>query len=421
MTSNPKTLLGYHFPKTGGTSVTSHFTTHLAKDEATIYGPYSQVQQFFNAQPLFEELKVEERSKLKFICGHGVNDSIIKLLPHHEIALFFIYRDPYNHYVSQYNHKLNHMQTIGKYFSHEQFLKQGIANPASQALVKQFPSLISSHKTDLLEQVLEVLQCIQFLLCTEQLDEKIYILSNYLAINQPLTTKRVNYHKQVPEISREFIEKRNFVDFEIHSSIQQGKNFGFNPKKAKVLFEQLKEESNQSVLLEQAYQNLVEALAQNQKFEAARLQLQYELENKVNRLNQERYIELFSEAGSEKTSSKDKSLSAYYQATVHRKFKQGKQAKICFERAVKLNPKNTLARIQLGRIALNQKQYEQAIQHFEVVIKHDPYKARVYFQLARAKMILGQTRVALDTFYKGVQFTTNDEIIKEEFLKLYVQ
>lgn len=86
------TLVGHHFPKTGGSSVLSHAASYLHEGHYYSFGPHGNTKRLYSEKALLAEFPPEKSSELRFVFGHGVDFSTLAHLSTNEVALFAICR-----------------------------------------------------------------------------------------------------------------------------------------------------------------------------------------------------------------------------------------------------------------------------------------------------------------------------------------
>lgn len=211
-------ILGLHIAKTGGTSILYNFRTNLAPEASFNYGHVSNVNRFLTGQPLLEDIAPNDLLNLKFIFGHGVHEGLLRTLPHPDLALFCVFRDPYLHMLSHFKHQTRMGANDGTSITPGKFLEQRSDNPASRFVVAHFPTL--AGEGDLRTQVLNVLKHFRFVLSTDNLTEQSVGLFRLAGV-PPITSKRRVYPEviELPGLSREDVYAANAVDYEINQAI----------------------------------------------------------------------------------------------------------------------------------------------------------------------------------------------------------
>lgn len=211
-------ILGLHISKTGGTSILYNFRTHLDRGAFLNYGETSNVARFLSGNQLLENMQPSELLKYQFVFGHGVHEGLLETLPHADVALFCVFRDPYIRLLSQLKHQTRMNARKGVTLSPETFLQRRQNNPASHQLVKHFPTL--AGQGDLRTQAHNVLKHFRFVFSTDNLTEQSSGLFRLVGA-PPIKTKRRVYTESVelPGLSREDVYLDNQVDYEINEAI----------------------------------------------------------------------------------------------------------------------------------------------------------------------------------------------------------
>lgn len=215
---NDTCILGLHIAKIGGTSILYNLSTHVDQDAYFNYGPHSNVARFFKGQPTLGEMEDKKLKKLKFVFGHGVNERLLRALPHKNLALFCVYWDPYEHMLSQYKHRIRMSALKGNSITVETFLERRQNNPASHFLVTHFPTL--AGEGDLRTRSHNVLKHFRFVLSTDNLTQQSVGLFRLAGV-PPITAKRRVYPEsvEIPGLSRDDVYAANAVDYEINQAI----------------------------------------------------------------------------------------------------------------------------------------------------------------------------------------------------------
>lgn len=243
-------ILGLHISKTGGTSILYNFRNHLDRDAFLNYGPTSNVARFLSGKPMFEEMPPSEHLKYQFMFGHGVHEGLLETLPHTDVTLFCVFRDPYMRLLSQFKHQTRMNARKGATLSSEVFLQQRQNNPSSHQLVAHFPTL--AGQGDLRTRAHNVLKHFRFVFSTDNLTEQSSGLFR-LAGAPPIKTKRRVYTESVelPGLSREDVYAANQVDYEINEAInamtqdplqaESWNPFGYDPEALSKVREKMRE------------------------------------------------------------------------------------------------------------------------------------------------------------------------------------
>ncbi len=273
--------IGAHIPKTGGSSIAFNLKEHLG-GRFYPYGNHANRRRFFAEEDLFTSYINKQHQKLVSISGHGVDETLIKLLRHTEISLFTAFRDPYEHSISKYYHRLKRKNKLGIPFEQCDFYLSETPNPVSTQLVNSFPSLAGVIDQPLQHRVVNVLRHFRFLMCTERLNEQSELLFNAIGIPGMTEKKRVNNEKSGVIWSREETYENNSVDLYVYNliraeSIPKLKSgiflnpFGYDAENSRLIFEQMKQSVRREELEELFYTKFIEWLDNNNSFPAAKL------------------------------------------------------------------------------------------------------------------------------------------------------
>jgi tetratricopeptide (TPR) repeat protein len=350
-------FIGKHIGKTGGSSLGFNLKNHLG-DKFSHYGPLNNRLRFFAEQDLFTSFSHEQHQKLTAFLGHGVDETLIKLLPSSEISLFTVFRDPYEHSISRYFYSVSKAHPTHLPCSQEDFAAKlpKEQNFISRQFVRAFPSLAGSIDLPLQERVINVLRHFRFLMCTERLDEQSELLFDAIGIPAMTEKRRVTSKKTAVIWSREDVYENSPVDLYIHKLIMAQKTpalnpnsflnpFGYDAESSRLKFESMKKSINKESLVEIFNTNFVTWLNDHHSLPAAKLLVTHSEKyrgTKLAKLIQS--FEVKEDLSFEKRSVQNMNLGQVYAY-----LDQPKKSIECFEKALEENPDNLRAKELLER------------------------------------------------------------------------
>jgi len=227
------TLVGYHFPKTGGTSIHAHALLHLGEDQHYTYGPYSDTKRLYASKPILAELDDAEAERIRFVFGHAVSFTTAQLLPRNDIALFAVCRHPAERFVSSYKHHVRHRRTSTPESARSIFAKQK-PSPFAQELMNRFGVLADPNARTEEEKLISVLQVVRFLVPTDRLGERSGEIFSAVGV-PPFSWKRRAHNEEADlgDLTPEEIVERDHLDMLIYTEISKSSDgrhpFGYRP------------------------------------------------------------------------------------------------------------------------------------------------------------------------------------------------
>jgi predicted Zn-dependent protease len=78
-----------------------------------------------------------------------------------------------------------------------------------------------------------------------------------------------------------------------------------------------------------------------------------------------------------------------------------------YKKAIELDPKNPILRLELGSIAMKQKAYDEAIAQFKQAVMLKKNYANAYYNLANAYKVNGNTAEAIEALQQTQRYTMN--------------
>lgn len=201
-------LVGYHFAKTGGTSLLRHAKKHLPSDQFHEYGSGSNARRREAGEQLLTELASDQLDRLLYVNGHGIDIDIARLFQRRKLCLFTVVRDPYDRFISSYKHRLRTKPKDQQPTPRELLDEQG-ENPFSSHVSGRFGS-------GRLQAALGRFDC---LVATEHLDVQSKQLFAFIGL--PGAKERARVYPETPDldgIRPEDIYARDPIDREIHQN-----------------------------------------------------------------------------------------------------------------------------------------------------------------------------------------------------------
>jgi hypothetical protein len=277
-------LCSFHIPKTGGTTFASHARKSLGGAAFLLHGPFSRMDRFMQGLPQVEELTDREREEIRIVHGHGAGLSLAAKMTGRMPEFMVIMRDPYDRFVSGFNHFNSERAKSGLDLSSEEkyFHSRG-GNYYAKTFEDQFSPLISSAPGLSLEKIMPVLQSIKYFILTEYLDQQLGEICRLYGLDTgAIEARRINKSKAAPTIDRELFYTRNEVDRQIFSAVESAATrssysienpFGYKPERFQDYLREVWSKQSQQARLAEAYDELVVAAQKTLKLQAMYLKL----------------------------------------------------------------------------------------------------------------------------------------------------
>jgi tetratricopeptide (TPR) repeat protein len=222
---NDVTLVGYHFPKTGGTSIHAHAALHLGVERHYPFGHYADTRRLHNSLPLLAEFDDELIRQVRFVYGHQVSFSTLALLPDNGVQLFAVCRHPVTRFISAYKHNLRYGRTATA--SARDIFNRQRPSPFAHEIMTRFAPLADPNAHTDEEKLISILQCMRFLLTTETLNEQSADLFGALGL-PPFSWKRRAHGEaaDLADLTANEVIQRDHLDMLVHSTILGAANGG---------------------------------------------------------------------------------------------------------------------------------------------------------------------------------------------------
>lgn len=224
MGDNNTILVFPHIPKTGGTTLLYHFRTFFGDNRVLVVGPHGRVRNFFEDRPQFEELTPQQLAEIRLVQGHGVGEETLRVLIEagQTPRLITVLRHPLSLTRSRYNHKANAVERRGGVaLQSEAFLKQDHGNVMCRMLTSRFPCFVDPGCDDLASAGLSVLRKFNYVFATEQMDQQVAGMMQYLELPEQLERRRVATSKKQLEISDADLASRHRDDLQLFEQANQ--------------------------------------------------------------------------------------------------------------------------------------------------------------------------------------------------------
>lgn len=408
-------FLGPHAAKTGGTSIWGHASHHLGAQQVVNYGPAGMRLRLMSNLPMFEEMTPAQRGSLRLIFGHGVGEQCLAALPHPDVALFCVSRDPYRRALSQFKHRVRTgTLQAGAGSSFAEFLTSLPSNPFATQLVTRFPSL--AGRGDLLEQAHRVLQTFRFVLATEDLDAQAAVL--YRVLGVPTTMERLRVYPEtvdVGTISAEEVRAAHPVDTALNRAIaghrvQDGdvavNPFGYSASAARDAIEALQATHDEARLRATAGAHVVTALIGSNSLLAAKAHVSHSGRTGA-------IAEAVLAAPDVKIrAAAPASMAMFRRAQVFLDLGRQAEAEADLREALRLQPSNAEAALALGEMLLARAAAAEAVPFMQVAAAGMPWSAAAQNGLAVALEAVGQYRKALAAITAAVRLAPGNHRLR---------
>jgi len=389
-----KIVMGCHFPKTGGTTLFTHYKKH-DPDGAFNYGYHNNAIRFIENRLQFEALPAEQLARIRFLFGHSVYEGLLAVLPHDQIDLVTVYRNPVDHFISRYKHKQRFMHAMGKSISMAEFFETCRNNDISMTLCENFPQLfnmtadpegatVTGSGILQYDHMVRFLRGFRFLLSTDRLDLHATALNRYLGVPCGMQRRR-EYREDVElvGVTADDIIAANPIDDAVNRRIVEAgtylaedsscnvfNTFGYDGSLVADVIKQRYARCNRSGIIRAAYRQLFGFFSTDERPRLAsfQLQLDYEQAHGIVRDHAEMIAgEMHYALQHEQAGASDQALSkrAYFMGCIHNRNHNQAEAVNAFDRAVALNSKNALAFFELGKIYLKQGMLASAVSFFQ--------------------------------------------------------
>nr|WP_321506856.1 hypothetical protein [uncultured Celeribacter sp.] len=182
-----------HIPKTGGTTLFSHFRAEKGKEAVLSVGPTARVSRFVAGLPQIEDMQPSQVQQLFCLQGHGVCEDTLLHARAEDLRLLVVLRDPLGHSLSRFNHKRSAMaRKSGRLLSPEQFMARFFRDDYQcHYLVTKFPSFVDPGIAGIFAQARSVLRKFDYVLSTEALDAQFAQIAPTFGVTPAMTRKRV--------------------------------------------------------------------------------------------------------------------------------------------------------------------------------------------------------------------------------------
>ena len=241
---NNSVLFFYHIPKTAGQSLRTEFTNKFGLNTGFVHlGPYGEKNRLESKQKFISQFNGKEKSAIKIIGGHYIDETYERYFKHREIKKFTILRDPIERLISQYNHyirlagadhPIDFMSWYQKGFDQElvwRYLPGHKLNKQDQLstlksvghnYVAKF--ILHSHgvmnyqgltNDQLFEKTKSILETFWHVGSVESISQSILLISNETNTDiHILHANKAQYDRsEVTEIDDEYLRKKNQVDY----------------------------------------------------------------------------------------------------------------------------------------------------------------------------------------------------------------
>ena len=266
-------FVGYHFVKTGGSTLRGHMTEHLSPRVELPLGAKTDTTAITKGRPILLGQGSDYRARVALMYGHQADTDAIrlakKLLDERgedplDIKLFSLYREPFAQFRSHYNHRYA-VTNKGKSVSAITYLQDRPADNCSTVLWRCFGRLIGGAYSP--QSVLQLLKCFEYLPITEKLSDPENPLLMALGVPPIAVNKRVaSGYLDLGDVTAEMVRDRNKLDAAIWQALSEGErtceygDFTYDPDYARERFASLPtftDADEESWLIDRLYKSLV--------------------------------------------------------------------------------------------------------------------------------------------------------------------
>ncbi|RMB11781.1 tetratricopeptide repeat protein [Eilatimonas milleporae] len=365
-------ILAYHIAKTGGTTLLHHLRDELGKDACVAYGLHPGMERFFNGQPLWEELPDAEKRQARVLLGHQVSDRLIPTIPADDvIGLFCVWRDPYDHFISQYRHHSGYLAQTGQQVDARAYLKSLPPNRVVRALYRLFRRLAMEDRFSF-DAACRVLSQFEFLCVTERLATDLTTLTQRLGVGPVTRRERVSQGQiDLGGLHADDIYEHFRMDMRLYRLIVDRLNgrtednpLAFDASLFSENQRRLRQESHDRDAVPPAYEALASFMVGRNVIDAAKLELT------LRGAEAPKYAPIWA-AHATVNQQRDPvavALSEKEKGSVYMRHNLPELALSCFEKAIQLNPEHITAHIAgarafqaLGDIPMARRYAEQGL------------------------------------------------------------
>lgn len=412
-------VLGFHFARTGGTTLLNHLERQLGPEACFNYGTNPDIARLLNGERLFEDRPAEERAGYRLIFGHQVDDHLLAIAGAPSVDLFTVTRDPYDRLLSIFKHDTRLRRQRGLPVRGLQAVMTDLGpDPFARALVRRFPRL--AGEGDLRAQALRVLRHFRFVLATEDLDRQAPYLCAALGCPGEMARRR-QYAEAVadPELSRADVHAASPVDAEINQRVRAHtppdpgafNPFGYTPAVARAGIARVQAETTLAAARAHHLARMERALQHTNTLPAVQQVLA------TARADHPTAARLRAIAWRPPTSA-DEAEGVFQRAAVRRG--QGDHAGALgdLETAVRLNPDNANARAARAVYRLDAARLQDALADARAAVAASPHDAGNWWTLADVQATLGEQAAAAESIQRALEIAPENDAIRRRYEEL---
>jgi tetratricopeptide (TPR) repeat protein len=412
------TLIGYHFPKTGGTTIHAHATEHLG-DRHYAFGFHNDSHRLYGERPLLPEYPADKVAEISFVFGHGVDLSTLRYLPGNNIELFAVCRHPVARFVSSYKHFLR-TRRDGPGLSPREYFRRQPASPFAHNMLSRFGRLADDNAQTDEEKLISILRGIRFILATEHLTEQSAAL--FAAVETPpVASKRRVYLESIDlqDLTEEEILTRERLDLLVFEAVSKSRStseasklpnpFGYEPERlAKARATLADEADDVSAAVQKSYFDLFTFHQSQGRIHATKLFLDHR-----GLPSARQAFAAFCQAQSLDLDFKEMPARNWcYLSEMYDKLADRENALRAADAALAADSESPRAHFLAGRAAARARQRKRAVGLLAKAVELNPAVPDAWYWLARVSWKIGDKPTTKHAVEQGLRLNLNSKRMK---------